>query len=416
MSARPSRRVDQARLWQRHEAMARLGATASGGVNRPALSDEDVAACRLLIRWGEAIGMQASRDVAGNVFLRLQGTDAAAAPVLSGSHLDSQPTGGKYDGVYGVLAALEACEAIVESGGRPRRSIDVVAWMNEEGSRFAPGMMGSAVFAGARSLADIGASVDNGGESVAGALARVATAMADVRLRPLGGSVHAYVEAHIEQGPLLERMGKTIGVVSGIQGKRTFRVSVVGEAAHAGTSRRAERRDALLAAVDMVKALAGRMHDPQDIVKFTVGQFTVTPNAPSVVPSAVSFSIDLRHPDSMLLRQLGDAIEGLCREAAGPCEVRVQELSTAMSLEFPSGMRQCIEAAAARLGLPHTELHSAAGHDARYLHGICPSGMVFIPCHLGITHNEAESITPEDATAGARVLADVLAELADRSA
>lgn len=416
MSALPSTRVDPSRLWERHEAMARLGTTASGGVNRPALSDADIAACRLLMQWGAAFGMQASRDSAGNVFLRLPGTDASAAPVLSGSHLDSQPTGGKYDGVYGVLAALEACQAIVESGLRQRRPIEVVAWMNEEGSRFAPGMMGSAVFAGARRLADIEASVDAAGVSVADALARSANALADVPVRPTGGPVFAYVEAHIEQGPLLERLGKTIGVVSGIQGKRTFRVSVQGEAAHAGTSQRAERRDALLAAVDMVQALARHLHDTQDIVKFTVGQFSVTPNAPSVVPSGVTFSIDLRHPDSQVLQRLGDAIEGLCQRHAGPCEVRVQELSSAMSLDFPESMRERIDAAAERLGLSRTELHSAAGHDARYLHAMCPSGMLFIPCHLGITHNEAESIVPEHAAAGARVLADVLAELAQQDA
>lgn len=405
--------VSEQRLWQRHEQLAAIGATATGGVNRQALSAQDFVASRQLIQWGQAIGMHASRDAAGNVFLSLPGSDPDAPAVLSGSHLDSQPTGGKYDGVYGVLAALEACEAIHAAGIKPRRNIEVVAWMNEEGSRFAPGMMGSAVFAGARGLADIEPVQDSAGVSVKRALADAAIALDDIVLRPIGARLAAYVEAHIEQGPVLERDHTTIGVVTGIQGKRTFQVSVQGEAAHAGTSTRAERRDALLAAIDMVQALTQRMHDAEDIVKFTVGRFTVTPNAPSVVPSSVTFSIDLRHPVSAVLRELGDAIAPICQAHAGVCAVAVKELSTAMSLEFPEAMRERIRAAARELGVTHQDILSAAGHDARYLHEVCPSAMMFIPCHQGITHNEAEAITSADAAAGARVLAEVLLALAN---
>lgn len=408
-----SAQVSEQRLWQRHEQLAAIGRTEHGGVNRQALSAEDFVASRQLIQWGQAIGMHASRDAAGNVFLTLAGSDPDAPAVMSGSHLDSQPTGGKYDGVYGVLAALEACEAIHAAGITPRRNIEVVAWMNEEGSRFAPGMMGSAVFAGARGLGDIEPVVDSRGVSVKSALAEAAEALDDVVLRPVGGKLAAYVEAHIEQGPVLERDGTTIGVVTGIQGKRTFQVTVQGEAAHAGTSTRAERRDALLAALEMVRALTQRMHDAEDIVKFTVGRFTVTPNAPSVVPSSVTFSIDLRHPDSAVLRELGDAIEGICRSNVGVCEVLVKELSTAMSLEFPDAMRGLIRSAADKLGVTWQDILSTAGHDARYLHEVCPSAMIFIPCHLGITHNEAELITSADAAAGARVLTEVLLKLAD---
>lgn len=412
MTIRPSTWIDASRLWDRHEAMARIGATPAGGVNRPALSPSDIAACRLLAGWGSSIGLKPSRDAAGNVFLRLPGADADAAPVVSGSHLDSQPTGGKYDGVYGVLAALETCEAIIASGLTPRRSIDVVAWMNEEGARFAPGMMGSAVFAGARGIDDISVVADGAGVRVSDALKSANEALSDFPQRELGGDVFAYVEAHIEQGPILERIGKTIGIVSGIQGKRTFRITVCGEASHAGTSLRAERRDALMAATSMVQALASRMHDEQDIVKFTIGQFSVIPNVPSVVPSRVLFSIDLRHPESQVLRGLGDAVRGICQSHAGRCEVQVEELSTAMSTEFPFAMRNVLRAATERLGFSHHDLTSAAGHDARYLSEVCPSGMLFIPCHLGVTHNEAESITKSDAAAGAQVLADALADLA----
>jgi len=411
-----SAQVSEQRLWQRHEQLAAIGSTERGGVNRQALSAQDFVASRQLIQWGQAIGMHASRDAAGNVFLTLAGSDPDAPAVMSGSHLDSQPTGGKYDGVYGVLAALEACEAIHAAGLRPRRNIEVVAWMNEEGSRFAPGMMGSAVFAGARGLADIETVVDSRGISVKSALSDAAAALDDIALRPIGAPLAAYIEAHIEQGPLLERNNTTIGVVTGIQGKRTFQVTVQGEAAHAGTSTRAERRDALLAAIEMVRALTVRMHDAEDIVKFTVGRFTVTPNAPSVVPSGVTFSIDLRHPVSAVLRELGDAVTPICQAHAGVCAVEVKELSSAMSLEFSETMREQIRMAARKLGVTHQDILSAAGHDARYLNEICPSAMIFIPCHQGITHNEAESITSADAAAGARVLTEVLLELANAGA
>ncbi|SAL45694.1 allantoate amidohydrolase [Caballeronia cordobensis] len=404
--------VDEKRLAQRLAAMARIGATEKGGVNRQALSKEDAAAQRQLVQWGEALGLKPSVDAIGNLFLRLEGTDASAPPVLSGSHLDSQPTGGKFDGVFGVLAAFEAVEAIVASGVKPRASIDVVAWMNEEGSRFAPGMMGSAVFAGARELDAVLAVVDKHGVSVKDALRDVRETLRDVPERALGERVSAYVEAHIEQGPHLENEGLTIGVVTGIQGKRTFAVRVEGEAAHAGTSTRAERKDALLAAIAMVQALADALHDAEDIVKFTIGRFDVKPSAPSVVASSVDFSIDLRHPDSNVLQALGDKIQPICEAHAGVCAVRVTELSKAMSLDFPEPMRALIRDAASGLDLRHRDILSTAGHDARYLHYVCPSAMIFVPSHLGLTHCETEYSSSSDLTAGARLLADVLSKLA----
>lgn len=411
MSHASSGLVSQARLMDRLMSMARIGATAAGGVNRQALSAEDAQAQALLAQWGGELGLAASRDAAGNFFLRWSGGDAGTAPVVTGSHLDSQPTGGRYDGAFGVVAALEAVQAMREAGIVPTRSVDIVAWMNEEGSRFAPGMMGSAVYAGARALPEILPARDAHGVTVEQALASTAAALARIPVRALGGPVHAYVEAHIEQGPVLEREGLPIGVVTGIQGKHTFRVTVRGEAAHAGTSTRAERRDALLAATAMVQALAHALHDDGDIVKFTVGRFDVTPSAPSVVASEVVFSIDLRHPDTAELGRLAARVDPLCRQHAGPCDVDVACLSAADSLMFPETMRQRIRAAADRLALPHRDLISAAGHDARYLHDICPSAMIFVPCRGGVTHNEAEFTEPADLYAGTRVLADVLAGL-----
>ncbi|MFD2183298.1 M20 family metallo-hydrolase [Rhodoplanes azumiensis] len=398
--------VDAERLWRRHMELARHGATANGGVDRQALSAEEIDARRTLVAWGAAIGLVASNDDAGNLFLRLAGSEPDLAPVMIGSHIDSQPTGGKFDGAFGVLAALESVEAIIASGARPRRPIDVVAWMNEEGSRFAPGMMGSAAFTGARKLADVLAVRDAAGVSVTDALAAVLAAESQLPRRPLGTPVAAFVEAHIEQGPILEAEKRTIGVVTGIQGKRTFRVTVTGEENHAGTSPRSARRDALVSAVAMVQALQDAMWDAADVVRFTIGRFEVTPNAPSVVPARVVFSIDLRHPDTATLRDLGDRIPGLCEAAAGRCAVAVRELLHDPPLTFPAAIRDCIRAAAENLGIAWMDIPSGAGHDARYLHYHGPTGMIFIPCKDGLSHHEAESATRDDIAAGARVLAE----------
>ncbi len=408
----PATRIDAERLWDRHLCLARHGALSNGGVNRQALSAEEHAAWAEVIGWARALGLAPSTDAAGNLFLRLEGLDAGASPVLTGSHLDSQPTGGKFDGVYGVLSGLEAVAAIIDSGVRLRRPIEVVAWMNEEGSRFAPGMMGSASFTGAAPLQRFLPVRDREGTSVADGLAALHRAFPDLPLRELERPVAAYLEAHIEQGPFLERGGCVIGVVTGIQGKRTFRVTVRGEEAHAGTSLRRDRKDALLSALRIIDALTAIMHDDGDIVKFTVGRFDVLPNAPSVVPSAVTFSIDLRHVDSATLNSLGDQIPSICAGGAGPCTVEVVELSTAMSLDFPESMTRLIRDSARKLGLASMDIYSAAGHDARHLHGVCPTAMIFVPCKDGISHSPAESAKVEDLAAGAQVLASALVELA----
>lgn len=404
--------VSKERLWQRLMAMARHGATKAGGVDRQALSPEDIAARKELIDWGVQLGLTPLADEAGNLFLRLEGRDAEAAAVMSGSHLDSQPNGGKFDGVYGVLAALEAVQAIKASGRPFTRSIEIVAWMNEEGSRFAPGMMGSSAYTGAASLAQMLPVRDARGISVATALREVDAAFPTLHRRALGGPVAAYVEAHIEQGPLLERAGISVGVVTGMQGKRTFRVAIIGKPAHAGTSLRAERKDALLAATAVIQALAAALHDPEDVVKFTVGRLEVKPNAPSVVAGEAVFSIDLRHPDAVTLAELGDKIPDLCRRVALPCSANVEELVSAAPLQFPATMRDLVRSSAAELRIPTMDLPSAAGHDARYLNDICPTGMIFVPCKDGVSHNEAESATPEDLYDGTRVLAQTLLALA----
>jgi len=412
-SSRVASRISGERLWERLIALARFGALPGGGVNRQALSQEEIAARAEIVRWSEPLGLVPSTDAAANLFLRLSGRDDKLPPVLVGSHIDSQPTGGKFDGAYGFLAGLEAVEAIRSAGIEPRRSIEVVAWMNEEGSRFAPGMMGSAVFSGARQLGDIYPLKDSAGVSVKTALEKVLSADPSLPVRSFGWKPHAFLEAHIEQGPILELERKIIGVVSGIQGKRTFRVEVVGEENHAGTSPRAVRRDALVAANNIIHALQNALWDKDDIVRFTVGMFTVSPNAPSVVPARVIFSIDLRHPNAGTLTKLGDLVTPICQEHRLRCEVNIRELLHDPPLEFPRQIRDKLTQISNALGISNIEIASGAGHDARYLHYICPTGMIFIPCKAGISHNESESIEKEHAVAGARVLAEAVLDLAN---
>ena len=236
------RRVDERRLWQRHMEMAQIGAIPGNGVNRAAFSAEDIEARHLLLSWASARNFAVSTDAIGNLFVRRPGLDPAAAPVLAGSHMDSQPRGGRFDGIYGVLAALEALEAIDEAGVKTQRPIELVAWSNEEGGRFGPCTMGSAVHTGARALSDFLQVTDNDGVMLKDALAETLAALPQAEKRAFKAPVAAYIEAHIEQGPLLEMQGKSIGVVTGIQGLRWFNVEVFGESAHAGhdAARRAQ--------------------------------------------------------------------------------------------------------------------------------------------------------------------------------
>ncbi|HUA55907.1 MAG TPA: M20 family metallo-hydrolase [Candidatus Sulfotelmatobacter sp.] len=411
-AARAADGIDEARLWQRLMAMARFGARADGGVDRQALSAEDVAARRQLIAWAEARGFACAVDPIGNLFVRRAGREPDLAPVLTGSHLDSQPTGGKFDGVYGVLAGFEVLEALEDLGLSTRRSVEAVAWTNEEGSRFQPGAMGSAAFAGRMDLAALRAGADRAGVRLGDALDATLAATPTAARRALGFPVAAYVENHIEQGPLLEADGKVIGAVTGIQGSRWFAVEVTGEAAHAGTTPLKIRKDALKAATAMVSALESLMADPSDVVRFTVGRFEVAPNSPNTVPDRVFFTIDFRHPDAAVLQRLGDQVEVTCRAAARGCAVRVTQTFDAPPVDFAPAIVGLVSAAAARLGLPHRDIFSGAFHDAKFLAEVAPTGMLFVPCARGISHNPAESATASDLAAGARVLAEVVAELA----
>jgi len=408
----PTSLINADRLWTRLMGLAEIGATSGGGVNRQALSDGEIAAWCRVIGWAQEAGLTAATDSAGNLFLTLAGRDRVAPPVLVGSHLDSQPTGGKFDGAAGVMAALEAVVSLAEQDETPRRDLIVVAWMNEEGCRFAPGMMGSEAFAGARGIEAIRAVRDASGITVGEALDRLHAAFPDLPRKPPGFAAAAYLELHIEQGPLLEAAGHVIGVVTGIQGKKTFQVVLAGAEGHAGTLPQQERRDALAAFARTAAALYAEIGAIDAEIKFTIGRVTVEPNAPSVVPSRVTFSIDLRHPDNLVLDAAGVRVAALCHRHAPPCAVTITLLVDAPSNDFDSELRERIARAADDQNLPAMAILSAAGHDARHLAKVCPAAMIFIPCRDGASHVEHEWADPGHVAAGASVLAQVLRDLA----
>jgi N-carbamoyl-L-amino-acid hydrolase len=411
---RAARAVDGARLWRRLMAMAEIGATPAGGVNRQALSIEDRAARRRLVEWAWERGYDAAQDGAANLFVHRPGSEPQLPPVLVGSHLDSQPTGGRFDGAFGVLAAFEVLEALDDAGVATRRAVEAVAWTNEEGSRFSPGAMGSAVFARRMTLGEILPVTDWDGVPLADALRDTLADLPEVPMRDRGLVPAAFLETHIEQGPRLEAEGIPVGVVTGIQGISNIHVEVIGAEAHAGTTPRRLRRDALKTAAAMVLALEDAFADGDDTVRFTVGRFDVTPSSPNTVPGHVRFTIDFRHPDPATIERLTGRIEPICQGLAGACEVRVHRKRDVPPTRFDEGTVDLLRESAKGLGIAHMDMFSGAGHDAMHLSAICPTAMVFTPCKDGISHNEAESAKPEDLAAGTRVLAAAACALAQR--
>ncbi len=401
--------ISSERLWARLMALGEDGALPGGGVNRQALSSEEILAWRRMITWACEAGLTASTDPAGNLFLTLEGSLPQLAPVVAGSHIDSQPTSGLFDGAFGTLAALEAVTAIVESGLRPERSIVVVGWMNEEGSRFAPGMMGSELFAGVRPIEEVMAVRDAQGISVGEALKKLHDAFPEVERRPLGFDIHAYIEPHIEQADVLETEEAVIGVVSGIQGKKTYEITVSGREAHAGTEPMGRRQDAVQAFARMATSMHAAMAG-DDVVKFTIGRVTVEPNAPSVVPARVTFRIDLRHPDNVALDAFGKQVEEISMSEAGACAVDIRRLVDAPSNGFDEGLKVQIRASADRHGFSRLDVLSAAGHDARQMAPLARSAMIFIPCRGGVSHHPDEWAEPAHVAAGTTVLLDLLLE------
>ena len=404
-------RVNGARLWDSLMEMGRIGATPKGGVGRLALTDLDGQARDLFVRWCEAAGCAVRVDRMGNIFARRAGTDDSLAPVMTGSHLDSQPLGGRFDGAYGVLAGLEVVRALNDAGVATRAPLDVVAWTDEEGARFKAGMMGSGVFAGLQDLAVALANADPDGRTMGAELARIGYAGAE----PVGGTpVAAFFEAHIEQGPVLEAEGMAVGVVLGGQGQRCFRVTVTGEEGHAGTLPMERRKDALLGAARMIAAVNGVAfaHQPHPVI--TVGALQVRPNSPNTIPGQAVFTIDSRHPDDDTLAAVAGDMRAACEAVAAEAglDLAIEQTTERGSIAFDGGCVAAVRAAAERLGIPHRDMYSGAGHDACNLALVAPTAMIFVPCEKGISHNELENAKPEDLAAGCDVLLQVMVERA----
>jgi len=395
-------RVNAGRQWDRLMAMAKLGAIEGEGVNRACLTPLDREARRLLAGWAAEIGAVVSVDEAANLWLRREGSEPGAAPVVTGSHMDTQPNGGR----------LEALAPMDEAGLRTRHPIEVVAWTNEEGGQFAPGCMGSMAWAGVKPITAFAEVRDPADVRFADALAEHLAAEADLPRRALGGRPHAYLEAHIEQGPRLEREGVPIGVVTGIQGSRWFQVTLTGETAHAGTTPLRLRRDAVQDFVRAAGALNSLMSDPDDVLRFTIGRIVVHPNTSNSVADRVEFTIDLRHPNGNVLVARGDLIEATIKSAARNAGVDVRETFHAMPVAFAPEVVAAVARAAKAEGLKALRLPSGAFHDAQFVVPVCPAGMLFVPCRNGVSHNPAEYATPEALGVGTQVLARALAALA----
>lgn len=396
-------RVNGQRLWDSLMEMAQIGATAKGGVSRLALTDEDRRGRDLFVAWCEAAGCTVRVDAMGNIFARRAGRNDQLAPVLTGSHGDSQPAGGKFDGIYGVLAGLEVVRTLNDLEIETERPIEVVNWTNEEGSRFAPAMIASGVYAGVFDL-DYGLSrTDAEGVSIGQALERIGYAGA----HPVGGeAVHAAFELHIEQGPILEARDVTIGVVTGAQGQRWYEVELIGCSAHAGTTPMDHRLDALLGFARVVEAVNQLGLDQGAEGRATVGMANIFPNSRNVVPGRVFFSVEFRHPDeSVLARQDGQLREAVERIAGQMgLQQSVKQIFQYAPIAFDSGCVEVVRAASEALDYSHRTMISGAGHDACYLNRVAPTAMIFVPCVDGLSHNEAEDIHPRWATAGANVL------------
>ena len=398
------------RLWSRLMDMAEVGATPAGGSNRQALSDDDRAGRDLFIGWVEQAGCSIELDGVGNLFARRPGAGCDAPPIVLGSHLDTQPTGGRFDGVYGVLAGLEVVEALNDHAVQTRAPVEVAVWTNEEGSRFPVSMMGSAVWAGVLPLDDVRAVTDRSGISVGAELERLGWAGSAAFGKPLG----AYLELHIEQGPVLEASGSSIGVVTGVQGIRWFRVTIEGFPAHAGTTPMDRRKDparSLAAALRGLYEMAAA-HAPQ--VRLTPAMLASEPVSSNTVPAHITFTIDLRHPDAGVLESLDAGLRTLVAGAAEAhgCGHRIEVINDCAPVVFDPRCVDAVESAAQRCGFAYERIGSGAGHDACHVALRAPTGMIFVPCQDGLSHNEAESIEPDAAGRGAEVLLHAALDLA----
>ena len=400
-----------ARLWDSLMEIARIGGTPKGGCNRQTLTDLDGQGRALFQRWGEAAGLTLSVDRVGNMVFHRPGRDPARKPIAIGSHLDTQPTGGKFDGILGVLAGLELMRALREAGVETDAPLVLINWTNEEGARFSPPMMGSGVAMGMFAEDEVLAKQDADGKVFGEELRRIGwQGNADpTALQGIG----AYFELHIEQGPQLENEGLDLGVVTHALAQSWFEVTVEGAESHGG-SLMAGRRDAMMAAAPLIAAVEeialNAVSASGEVGRGTVGCVNVHPASRNVAPGRVWFSVDMRHGDPAALDGMGRALKARAADLAlrRALSIEVKDFWHAPLTPFDPGLAERLRAAARDRGYRFKDMPTGIGHDAVYMARKVPSVMLFCPCHGGISHNEAESITPEWATAGMTVLADAV--------
>ncbi|MEA2758131.1 MAG: beta-ureidopropionase / N-carbamoyl-L-amino-acid hydrolase [Methylobacteriaceae bacterium] len=404
--------IDGARLWDSLMEMAKIGGTPKGGCNRLTLTDLDRQARELFARWCEAAGCKMSIDQMGNMFARRAGKDESLPPVMIGSHLDTQPTGGKFDGVLGVLGGLEVLRTLKDLGIATRHPIEVVNWTNEEGSRFAPAMISSGVFAGIYAQDFAYACADHAGATLGGELQRIGfKGDMPVGKRP----IHAMFELHIEQGPILEAEGLDIGVVTQGQGQFWYEVRLTGFESHAGTTPMNRRKDALVAAARVITLVheIGEKHAPLGVG--TCGLIESFPNSRNVIPGAVFLTCEFRNPDAERLAEMDRVfrirLDEIATQSGVDCDLKV--VFDSPPIAFDESCVAAVRNAAKRLGYSHRDIVSGAGHDACNIARVAPTAMIFTPCVDGISHNETETISPEWASAGVNVLLQAALEKAE---
>ncbi len=399
------------RLWTSLMQMAEIGATEKGGNNRLTLTDLDKQGRDLFVHWCEEAGCSITVDAIGNIFARRPGRNDTKPAIMMGSHLDTQPTGGRFDGVLGVLAGLEALRTLNDHDIETDAPVEVACWTNEEGSRFSPAMMGSGVFAGVFELDSILMKSDIDGAIMGNELKRIGYNGSDI---PGGRKVGAYFELHIEQGPILESEDKTIGVVTDAQGQRWYEITITGVESHAGPTPMPRRRDALVTSSKIIQEVnrIGHAHAPDACA--TVGHMQVRPNSRNVIPGEVFLSVDFRHPIDETLSTMDEQLKAFCTRVSKNDQLSVEVVDFWYFPPTPFN-ENCINAvrnAADRAGFTHRDIISGAGHDAVYIAGVAPTGMIFVPCEDGISHNEVENATPEDCAAGCQVMLHAVLEQA----
>jgi N-carbamoyl-L-amino-acid hydrolase len=401
--------INPQRLWDTLMETARIGGTAKGGINRLTLTDLDRQVRDWFRTQAEALGCAVTVDEVGNMFALKAGRRGDIPPIALGSHLDTQPTGGKFDGVLGVLGGLEAVRTLHDLGYETNAPLLLVNWTNEEGSRFAPAMLGSGVYAGVFDRAYADSRADREGVGFGEALEGIG-----YRGEARAGSVPfgALFELHIEQGPILEAEEKAIGVVQGVQGMRWYEVEVTGREAHTGSTPMALRKNALIGAARLIERVDAIAHAHAPAAVGTVGLVEVKPNSRNVIPGHVFFSVDFRHPEDSVLdrmeRELEDAVPAVAAELGLAAELR--KVWDSPAVRFDAACIESVRAGAEKAGLSTRDMVSGAGHDAAYIARVAPTTMIFVPCAGGLSHNEAESTSFEECAAGAQVLLNAVLE------